>query len=149
MPIRLVVLFLAGIGAGSAIAVQVALNAALGKRTGDLGSVLILTLVSILVVLPLTLLFPGTANLRGLPGPDQWYLYAGGILGVVVVTAPIILVPRIGATATLTALVVGQLAVAVAIDHFGLLGVPSSPITVTRAVGILILVTGTLLIVKR
>jgi transporter family-2 protein len=149
MPIRLVVLFLAGIAAGAAIAVQVALNAGLGKRTGDLGSVLILTLVSVLVVLPLTLLFPGTANFRGMPGPDQWYLYAGGALGVVVVTAPIILVPRIGATATLTALVVGQLAVAVAIDHFGWLGVPSSPITLTRAVGVLVLATGTLLIVRR
>src|SRR5260221_5990684 len=107
MSVRLLVFFLIGTGAGALITVQSVLNAALGKRTGSLGSVLLLTLVSIALLIPLVLLIPGTADLRQLPGPSQWYLYAGGLLGIAILATPIVLVPRIGATATLTALVAG------------------------------------------
>ena len=71
------------------------------------------------------------------------------VVGMLIVATPIFLVPRIGATATLTALVVGQLTLAVIIDHFGLLGVPRSELTITRILGVLILALGTLLIVKK
>ncbi len=47
MSVRLLVFFLIGTGAGALITMQSVLNAALGKRTGSLGSVLLLTLVSI------------------------------------------------------------------------------------------------------
>jgi transporter family-2 protein len=146
---RLLGLFILGAVAGGMIAVQGVLNAALGKRTGDLGSVFLVTLVSIVVVLPLLLIFPGTANLRALPGPSQWYLYLGGVAGIVIVGAPILLVPRIGATATVTALVVGQLTLAVLIDHFGWLGVPRTELSVTRVLGVAVLALGTLLIVRK
>ena len=146
---RMLGLFIAGVAAGGLIALQSVLNAALGKRTGDLGSVFIVTLISIALVLPLLFLFPGTADLRGLPGPSQWYLYLGGALGILIVAAPIILVPRIGATATLTALVVGQLTLAVIIDQFGLFGVPRSELSATRVLGVAALAFGTLLIVKK
>jgi bacterial/archaeal transporter family-2 protein len=146
---RMLGLFIAGVAVGGLIAVQSVLNAALGKRSGDLGSVFIVALVSIVVVVPLLLLFPGAANLRGLPGPSQWYLYIGGAIGLLIVGAPIILIPRIGATATLTALVVGQLTLAVIIDHFGLLGVPRSELSATRILGVAILAVGTLLIVRK
>jgi transporter family-2 protein len=149
MSIKVLALFGVGIVAGALITVQSVLNAGLGKRTGDLGSVFVLTIVSILVLAPLIVLLPGVANLRGIPGPAQWYLYAGGVLGIAILAAPIVLVPRIGATATLTALVVGQLVLAVVVDHFGLLGVPRSPIGPARILGVAILALGTLLIVKR
>jgi bacterial/archaeal transporter family-2 protein len=146
---RMLGLFIAGVAVGGLIAVQSVLNAALGKRSGDLGSVFIVALISIVVVVPLLLLFPGAANLRGLPGPSQWYLYIGGAIGILIVGTPIILIPRIGATATLTALVVGQLTLAVIIDHFGLLGVPRSELSATRVLGVAILALGTLLIVRK
>lgn len=146
---RMLALFVVGVVAGGMIAVQAVLNAALGKRTGDLGSVLLVTLVSIAVVVPLLLIFPGTSNLRALPGPSQWYLYLGGVAGVIIVGVPILLVPRIGATATVTALIVGQLTLAVIIDHFGWLGTPRSELSLTRALGVAVLVLGTLLIVRK
>jgi bacterial/archaeal transporter family-2 protein len=149
MSARLLALFAVGIAAGALVAIQSVLNAALGKRAGELGSLFVLASISAVAVLPLLIVFPGAANLRNLPGPSQWYLYLGGIIGLLIVAAPIFLVPRIGATATLTAVVVGQLALAVAIDHFGLLGVPRSELTITRILGVLILALGTLLIVKK
>src|SRR5258708_15086866 len=149
MSVRLLVFFLIGTGAGALITMQSVLNAALGKRTGSLGSVLLLTLVGIALLIPLVLLIPGTADLRQLPGPSQWYLYAGGLLGIAILATPIVLVPRIGATATLTALVAGQLTLAVVVDHFGVLGVPRVEITATKVLGLALLVGGALLVTRR
>ena len=139
-------LFAIGVVAGSMITIQSVLNAALGKKTGNLGSVLLLTLVSILVLLILIILFPGTANLRNMPGLSEWYLYLGGVLGVAILAAPIFLIPRIGATSTLTALVVGQLCLALIIDHFGLFSFPKIEINWTRVMGIVLFIAGVFLI---
>jgi bacterial/archaeal transporter family-2 protein len=49
----------------------------------------------------------------------------------------------------LAALVVGQLTLAVIIDHFGLLGVPRSALSVTRLLGVAVLALGALLIVRK
>jgi transporter family-2 protein len=134
--------------AGSLITLQSVLNSALGEKTGHLGSVFILTLVAIFVLLALIRLFPGTADLRHLPGLSQWYLYAGGILGIVILATPIFLIPKLGATATLTGLVVGQLLLAILIDHFGAFNVQRVEIDLTRVFGVLVLALGAYLITK-
>lgn len=139
-------LFTMGVIAGSMITTQSVLNAALGKKTGNLGSVLVLTIVSISLVLLLIILFPDTANLKNIPGVSEWYLYGGGVLGVAILAAPIFLIPRLGATSTLTALVVGQLCLALIIDHFGLFSFPKIEINLMRIVGIILLVAGAFLI---
>lgn len=146
---KLIVLFGLGIISGGLVTLQSVLNAGLGKRAGNLGSVFLLTVASLLFVVLLLALFPGTANLKGMPGPKEWYLYAGGILGVGVVAAPILLVPRIGATSTLTAIVVGQLLVALIVDHFGWLGSPKIEIGLLRVVGVALLALGAYFIARR
>ena len=132
--------------AGSMITIQSVLNSALGKKTGNLGSVLVLTLISISLLILLILLFPETANLKNMPGVSEWYLYVGGILGVAILAAPIFLIPRLGATSTLTALVVGQLFLALIIDHFGLFSFPKIEINLMRIAGIILLIVGAFLI---
>lgn len=149
MPARLALLFALGVVAGALITVQSIVNAGLGKRAGDLGAVFVVTLVSIAALIPLLLLFPSTGHLRAVPGPSEWYLYVGGLLGIIIIVAPILLVPRIGATATLTALVVGQLGLAVIIDQFGFLGAPRIELTPARILGVLLLVLGTFFIVRK
>lgn len=139
-------LFTMGAMAGSMITLQSVLNAALGKKTGNFGSVLILTLVSIALLILLILLFPETATLSNMPGLAEWYLYVGGVLGVAILAAPIFLIPRLGATSTLTALVVGQLLLALIIDHFGLFSFPKIEISLMRIVGLVLLIAGAFLI---
>jgi len=104
--------------------------------------------VSLVVLLILVAAFPGMADLRHLPGLSQWYLYVGGILGIAILAVPIFLIPRLGATATLTGLVIGQLLLAVLIDHFGIFNVPRVEIGLTRIFGILLLALGAYLVVK-
>ena len=143
---RFLTFFSIGVIAGSMITIQSVLNSALGKKTGNLGSVLVLTIVSILLLVLLIFMLPSAANLRNIPGLSEWYLYLGGILGVAILAAPIFLIPRIGATSTLTALVIGQLFLALIIDHFGLFSFPKVEINLIRVVGILLLVAGAFLI---
>ena len=141
-------LFGLGVLAGGMIAVQSVLNATLGDRLGNLGSVLILTLVSILVLLAGILLFPRTAHFHMMPGFSEWYLYAGGILGVAILAAPIFLVPRIGTTSTLVAIVMGQLILALLIDHFGLFASPRIPASGSRLIGVALVAAGAILVAR-
>lgn len=143
---RLALLLGIGIAAGASIAVQSIINAALGRRTGNLGSALIVTIISIAFVTLLILIFPSQADFHDLPRPSEWYLYLGGILGILIVLAPILLVPRIGATTTLAAIVVGQLVTALLIDQFGLFGMPKIEITAARVIGLVLLLAGAFLL---
>jgi transporter family-2 protein len=135
-----------GILAGALITVQSVLNSALGSRAGLFGAVLILTLVSIALLLVLILAIPGTANFRALPAVSEWYLYGGGVLGVIILATPIFLIPRIGAALTLTTIVVGQLTLAVVVDHFGLFGVPKMEASLVRLAGVALVTLGAFLI---
>jgi transporter family-2 protein len=143
------VLFLAGLIAGGLIAIQSVLNATMGERIGALGSMLLITLISIATLLGLVALFPGMANFRRLPGLSEWYLYVGGVMGIAILSTPILLIPRIGTAATLTALVVGQLALAVLVDHFGWLGTPRVEVSWVRLLGVALLFVGAFLVVRR
>ncbi len=96
--LRLILLSGLGIVAGGLIATQSVLNSSLGQRIGNLGSVLVLTFISAIVLIVLIFFFPYTSNFRNLPGISEWYLYIGGFLGVVILVVPIYLVPRIGTT---------------------------------------------------
>lgn len=141
-------LFGLGVVAGGMIAVQSVLNATLGERLGNLGSVLVLTGVSIAVLVLAIVVFPGTARFDAIPGPSEWYLYLGGVLGVVILAAPIFLVPRIGTTFTLVAIVMGQLAMAVLIDHFGLFASPRIAASLPRIVGVVLVAVGAVLVAR-
>jgi transporter family-2 protein len=141
-------LLLSGLGviAGGLIAIQSVLNASLGQRAGNLGSVLLLTLLSAITLIVLIFIFPATANLSNLPGISEWYLYLGGVLGVAILVTPIYLVPRIGTTSALIAIVLGQTLFALIIDHFGLFASPKIEINLARGIGVLLVIIGAYLV---
>ena len=145
---RVFLLFLFGISAGAMLSLQAVLNAEIGRRAGIFGTVLILTIIGFFTTLAIIIFFPQTSNLRNSPGFSEWYLYIGAFLGVIIMVTPILLLPRIGATATLTALVVGQLLLSVVIDHFGWLNTPRIEIGLARIAGVFLLIGGAYLIGK-
>ena len=145
---RVFLFFMVGMLAGGLIAFQNVFNSSLGKRIGNLVSVLVLTLVSMAFVVVLILLIPNAADLKQLARPGEWYIYIGGLLGVGIVSASIFLVPRIGSTSTLTALIIGQLVAALVIDHFCWFGSPKIEINLGRIAGVLLLVVAAFLIAR-
>lgn len=96
----------------------------------------------ILLLLYLQPTLPSADNLRRVP----WYLYIGGILGVVFVTVSLLSVPRIGGTAFLAAMLTGQMTAALLLDHFGLFNVPVQPVSLSRIAGVGMLALGVYLV---
>jgi transporter family-2 protein len=66
----------------------------------------------------------------------------------VILAVPIFLIPKIGATSTLTGLVIGQLLLAVLMDHLGVFNIQRVEIDVTRIFGVILLTLGAYLITK-
>lgn len=86
----------------------------------------------------------GVVSAKNAP-PVAWI---GGVLGAFFVTASVFLVPRLGVTMTFGLLIAGQMLVALLIDHFGFLGVPTKEINLARFGGITLITAGVVLIRK-
>ncbi|MBX7054033.1 MAG: DMT family transporter [Pyrinomonadaceae bacterium] len=77
--------------------------------------------------------------------PIAWI---GGLLGAFFVAAAVTLVPRLGVALTFSLIIAGQMLVTLVIDHFGLLGVPETKVSLARVAGILLITAGVVLIRK-
>ncbi len=131
------------LAAGMAAPTQFAINTQLRQVVG--GPVLAAAL-SFLV--GTVVLFATTALVRrSVPelGPivsAPWWMWTGGLLGAFFVCASIVLTPRLGAATTVGLFLTGQVIGSIAIDHFGLLGVPVQPASLTRIGGAVLIVIG-------
>ena len=129
--------------AGVLVPYQAAVNGMLNKYMDNPLQASLVNFAGGVVFVVLMLLFlrpavPALDTLESVP----WYLYFGGLLGVCFVTIALLSVPRIGGTAFLAAMLTGQMAGALVMDHFGLLGVPVHLISLKRLAGISLLAAG-------
>ncbi len=138
------------VGAGAAVATQIAINAHLGAVTG---SALWAANISFAVSIVAGLVALGTAILLGempLPNPAVWnapsWIWLGGLGGATYVLLAILLTHRLGAAVLSAAGILGQLSTSLLIDHYGWFGVPVHRMSATRLVGILLLTLGVVLL---
>ncbi len=75
-----------------------------------------------------------------------WYYFTGGILGAIFVTVVLAVIPHIGPANLTATAIVGQLIVALLLDHWGFLGIQQHPLSLTRLGGAVLLFAGTILI---
>ncbi len=75
-------------------------------------------------------------------------MLCAGIFGLVLYLTINVTLPRLGSTLMIVLIIIGQLVMGVIIDHFGLLGVVTRHLDVSRAVGIAVLALGAYLIAK-
>jgi bacterial/archaeal transporter family-2 protein len=85
---------------------------------------------------------PPLAKLAQMP----WWMWLGGVCGLFIVSTNIVVAPRIGAALLVSLAIAGQLATALALDHYGVLGFPTHQLSPARAVGAVLLLAGVLLI---
>ncbi len=78
----------------------------------------------------------------------NWYVWSAGILGAFYVVAVIILTPKLGTALTFGLVVTGQMLLSVILDHYGLFGTSTHTISWQRLVGVILLITGVVLIRK-
>jgi bacterial/archaeal transporter family-2 protein len=133
--------------AGGLIALQAPINAGLGRATGSLPAALVSFLVGT-VALAAIVVLSGKAGGLGSTFDVSWYYLLGGLLGAIYVTNALIAVAAIGAGGVAAATITGQLVASVAIDRLGLFGLDQVPIGPERALGVALLIAGTVLIVR-
>jgi transporter family-2 protein len=133
--------------AGGLIALQAPINAELGRATGNLASALVSFVVGTIALAAIVVL-SGKAGGLGSTFDVSWYYLLGGLLGAVYVANALIAVSTIGAGGVAAATITGQLVASVAIDRLGLLGLDEVPLTPERIVGLVLLLVGTVLVVR-
>jgi transporter family-2 protein len=139
---------LAALLAGLATAVQAAANGGLGRRIGVLEAVGF-SVMTTAVIISIVLLARGSLGAPYAAFRHPPWLWHGGVMGLVAVSGIAFAPPRIGVYATIALLIGGQLAASVVIDAFGLLGVERTGLNPARAAGVVLVVVGALLALRR
>lgn len=127
---NLFLLLLLVVVAGAVLSVQAAINGRLGQTVGVLRSSL-LTFVVGTVVTGLLIVFFEPAHAVSLLDVPKWQL-GGALFGVVYMMVMVGAVPRVGTAVATVAVILGQLAMGMLIDHFGWLGNPAMALSESR-----------------
>ncbi len=127
--------------AGIAMALQGSLNTVLGRAVGMLEATFFVHAIGTAALVALLLLGAGEGSLGGwLKAP--WYSYLGGLLGVAIIYLVQASISKLGAALATALIVVGQVAAALVIDHFGLFGLREIPFTWWKLLGLFLLAAG-------
>jgi transporter family-2 protein len=135
--------------AGLAGPAQAAVMGELGGRVGIVPALALSALVTTAVALSALVVVRESVGGFGEALRQPAWLWTGGVLSAFIVIAVTVAPPRIGTTATIGVIIAGNLAMAAAIDRFGLFGLPSIRITWPRLVGIALLAAGAALSLHR
>ena len=138
------------VGAGAAVATQIAINAYLSVATGNAlwaaNISFAVTMIAGIIALAAAILFGEVA----LPNPAIWtappWIWLGGLGGATYVLLAILLTHRLGAAVLSAAGILGQLATSLLIDHYGWFGVPVQRISTMRLIGAALLTLGVVLL---
>lgn len=137
-----------GVLAGACIALQAPINTQLSRGLGmPVAAAAVSFGVGALVLGVATILlakFSGQSPQWRVPA--FWLFLTGGVLGSFYVTAVILLTPRVGAAAVMALAVSGQLITGLVIDKAGFLGVAVREISIGRIAGVILLITGVVMI---
>ncbi|NPC91379.1 DMT family transporter [Bacillus sp. WMMC1349] len=132
--------------AGMALPTQFSINAQL---RGIVGSPLLASTISFIVgsiALLIVSIFGNSVHIKKEWLEAPWWIWTGGLLGAFYVVATVILIPRIGAVATVSYILLGQMIASVLIDHFGLIGVATHNLNIPRLLGVLLVICGVVIV---
>jgi len=131
---------------GTLIALQAPTNSILAKSGG---SPILAALISFAVgTLALFLVWLASGNrpraeaFADLPA----YVWLGGLYGAFFVAVAAFAAPRIGLASLITIGIGGQIVMAMALDHFGALGLPRDAVTLPKLLGVALVLAGVVLV---
>jgi transporter family-2 protein len=134
---------------GAALTLQAAWNARLRVATA---SPVLTTIISITVTLVtlVTLWATGLTNRGSVPslGSVPKWAWLGGVCAAYYLIASLIALPKLGAAPVFSLVIAGQVLTALALDSIGAFGVPQISLSVTKVIGVLLLLAGVVLIQK-
>jgi bacterial/archaeal transporter family-2 protein len=131
---------------GIAIVLQSQFMGLMDKQLGTLESVFI-TYAGGGALVALLMLAVRGGNLKAWQ-TMPWYVYTSGVLGLVIVSVISYVVPRLGLATAFTLMVATQFTLGAVIDQYGFLGAEIHPITPLKLVGLGLLFSGIVLIIR-
>ncbi|HTQ68414.1 MAG TPA: DMT family transporter [Solirubrobacteraceae bacterium] len=140
---------LVGVAAGCLVGIQAPVNSRLGKAIGTLPAASFSFLVGTAVLLLITSIVNGGLGALGNVGRAPSWALIGGLLGAIYVSVALVVVRTLGAAGLTAVVIAGQLGVSVVIDRFGLLGVARQQVGAQRVIGLVLLVLGVALVVRK
>lgn len=132
---------------GAAMALQGTLNSQLAQKTSLLSSTLLVHVIGSITALIAVLIWKSAVfpvHWSQIP----WYLYTGGILSVFIIAMVALAISRVGVSNATTAIIVGQVGIAVTLDHLGLLGVPKIAWNPWQLLGVILFAAGARLLFR-
>jgi len=139
--------FLIAAISGIAMAIQGTINSSLSQKTSLLSATLVVHIIGTFVALVVVLAWRAPLlKYHWISVP--WYLYLGGILSVLIIGLVTISIPRIGVCNATTAIIIGQISMAVLIDHFGWFGLIRLPWNPSQLIGIALFAAGAKLLFR-
>jgi len=140
---------LLGVGAGCLVGMQAPINSRLGRSVGSVEAATFSFLVGTAALVLILLVARGGVGGLVHVGRAPWWALVGGLLGAVYVSVALVAVRTLGASGLTAVVIGGQLAISVAIDRFGLLGVAKQSVGAQRILGLALLAVGVVLVVRR
>lgn len=134
------IMFATGIG----IPVMAAANATLGARLGSAPTAAGVLFGLAFVVAALAAMLSGGPKVP-LLGAAPWPFYMAGLAVAFYVLSITAIAPRLGLANAVFFVLIGQVASAAVIDHFGLFGAARSELGIVRASGVILMAAGVFL----
>jgi bacterial/archaeal transporter family-2 protein len=141
--------YILGISAGFGLALQIGMNAQLRKIMHSANTAALVSfLVGLCALLALLVVtrppMPGRDTLAAVP----LWAWFGGLFGAFYVAISTVVATELGAASLLALALLGQLTMALLVDHYGWLGLPVNPISWTRLAGVVLLLGGVWLVTR-
>ena len=138
-----------GIASGFGLTLQIGMNSKLrtvlqNANTAALISFLVGTTGLVMLLVVTRAPMPGRDTLASVP---VWAWF-GGLMGAFYVAISTVVASQLGTASLLGLALLGQLAMSLAADHYGWMGLPEHPITLTRLAGVALLGAGVWLITR-
>lgn len=140
---------LLAVAAGGFVGMQAPVNARLARQIGSLQAATVSFLVGTVALLLIAGISSGGLSSIAHAGRAPWWALIGGLLGAFFVLVALLTVRTLGVSGLTAIVVASQLAVAVAIDRFGLFGIAKQHIAAPRVIGLVLLLVGVVLVVRR
>ena len=130
-------------GTGILLALQGPVNAKLGAAlAAPIAAALVSSSVTAAIAFGVLMVSQQPVEWRA---PSPWLYVAGGSLGICIISAAIVVTPKLGAGTFLAVAIFGQLAAGVILDHFGLLGLEQHTLSFGRIAAVGLVLAGAVL----
>jgi len=141
------VAILVGVIAGTTIVLQSTVSATLSRFVGLWQTTFIVHIVGVIASLIPLYFFRHEANWAAW-NQAPWYVYLGGVFGVIIIYTVAYTVSNSGVTAGISLIIASQLVVTLLIDHYGWLGIDVRPVTWMKLAGVAFLFVGAWLVLR-